>query len=115
MVYKSYEVWPVFSFFPEFDMAMIGFFLSLLDLLMYYMMLFAGPVIIAMFMAEFGLAMVGRFAPQMDVFFLAMPVKSAVAMGMLMVYVGFVIHFFGTELANMPAVFNTLVEGIPSR
>lgn len=115
MVYQSYVAWPIFSFFPSFDMAMVGFFLGLLDLLLYYMMLFAGPVIIAMFMAEFGLALVGRFAPQMDVFFLAMPVKSAVAMAMLMVYVGFIIHFFSNELAELPMMFTHLADGILSR
>lgn len=112
MVYKSYTAWPVFSFYPTFDASMVTLFLSMMDLLMYYMMLFAGPVIIAMFLAEFGLALIGRFAPQMDVFFLAMPVKSAVAMAMLIVYVGFLVHFFSQELTLMPEVFSKLAEGL---
>jgi len=43
-------------------------------------------VLLAMFMAELGLALVSRFAPQLQVFFLAMPIKSALGILVLMVY-----------------------------
>ena len=39
-----------------------------------------------MFLAEVGLALISRFVPQLDVFFLAMPVKSALAILVLLVY-----------------------------
>jgi len=48
--------------------------------------LFAAPVLVAMFLAEVGLALVSRFAPQLQVFFMAMPIKSALAMLVLMLY-----------------------------
>ena len=37
-----------------------------------------------MFLAEFALAMISRFAPQIQVFILAMPIKSALAKESLM-------------------------------
>ncbi|QIK37771.1 hypothetical protein GWK36_06985 [Caldichromatium japonicum] len=50
--------------------------------------LLAAPVIIAMFLSEFALAMISRFAPQMNVFVLAMPVKSGVGMLILLTLPG---------------------------
>ena len=39
-----------------------------------------------MFLSEIGLALVSRFVPQLQVFFLAMPIKSALAMLVLLLY-----------------------------
>ena len=49
-------------------------------------MMLAAPVLIAMLMSELGLALVSRFAPQLQVFFLAMPIKSALALFVLVIY-----------------------------
>ena len=46
----------------------------------------SAPLIITMFLAEFAMALVSRFAPQLNVFFLAMPIKSAIAVLMLIFY-----------------------------
>jgi type III secretion protein T len=43
-------------------------------------------VIVAMFISELGLALVSRFVPQLQVFFLAMPIKSALAFLVLVLY-----------------------------
>lgn len=107
-IYASYVAWPVFSYYPSFSPGLVMFFLNQLDLLVYLTVLLASPVIIAMFFAEFGLAMIGRFAPQMDVFFLSMPIKSAVAMSMLIVYVAVFMRFFADELYLISDVFQRL-------
>jgi type III secretion protein T len=44
-------------------------------------------LIVAMFLAEFALALVSRFAPQLQVFFLAMPIKSGLSI-LLLIYYG---------------------------
>ncbi len=49
-------------------------------------LLFAAPAIISMFLAEVGLALVSRFAPQLQVFFLAMSIKSALALLVMVLY-----------------------------
>lgn len=48
--------------------------------------LLSAPVMFAMFLAEIGLALVSRFVPQLQVFFLAMPIKSGLAMFILAIY-----------------------------
>ena len=48
----------------------------------------AGPLVAVMFLSEFALAIVSRFSPQVQVFVLAMPIKSALAIFMLIFYFG---------------------------
>lgn len=82
----SYKIWPIFSFFPDFDVATPTFVLAQLDRLMRLAILFSAPVMFSMLLAEIGLALVSRFVPQLQVFFLAMPIKSGLAMFVFSVY-----------------------------
>ena len=43
-----------------------------------------------MFLATIGLGLVNRTAPQLNVFFLSMPVKSALGIALLIVYLPFI-------------------------
>lgn len=98
-VYESFIYWPIGSFWPKFVGNDGGlFFLQQLDRFMYVAMIMAAPVLIAMFLSELGLAMVSRFAPQLQVFFLSMPIKSAVGLFVLIIYVGFLFDYLGPEL-----------------
>lgn len=85
-VYQSFAVWPVFSALPPFGDDAPAAMLGLLDKLLHLAVLLSAPVIFAMFIAEAGLAIVSRFAPQLQVFFLAMPVKSGLAMLVFALY-----------------------------
>ncbi|WDE09327.1 type III secretion system export apparatus subunit SctT [Thalassomonas viridans] len=114
-LYQSYLMWPIGEFTPNFSPAYVSYFLHLLDLLMNLMMLVAAPIVIAMFFSEFGLAMVGRFAPQLDVFFLAMPVKSAVAFAFLTVYVGILLTYFNKEIHSLETSFSLLFNSVFSK
>lgn len=97
LLYASFGVWPAWSFLPDFSQGMPEGVLSMLDAVMRSAITFAGPAMAAMFIAEMGLALVGRFAPQLQVFFLAMPVKSAV--GLLVLLLGLVISLPEAERA----------------
>jgi len=89
-LYKSYSVWPVFSqgftFASNAPLQMLG----ALDGMLNTTVLIAAPVIIVMFLATLGLGFVNRTAPQLNVFFLSMPVKSALGIGMLVIYLPFI-------------------------
>jgi type III secretion protein T len=50
----------------------------------------AAPVVIVMFIATLGLGLVNRTAPQLNVFFLSMPVKSGLGVAMLIIYLPFI-------------------------
>ncbi len=101
-LYHSFRLWPVFNFYPRLEMDAFG---ELLMAQLYQMMatavLVAAPVLLAMFLAEFALALVSRSAPQLNVFFLAMPIKSALANLLLVLYLGFVLNYFDDQLARI--------------
>ena len=86
VIYDSFQVWPVFGWWPTFAPDAPKLALQLLDRFMSLAVLLAAPVLFSMFLAEVGLAIISRFVPQLQVFFLAMPIKSAIAMFVFAVY-----------------------------
>ncbi|WP_375453286.1 type III secretion system export apparatus subunit SctT [uncultured Methylobacterium sp.] len=86
LLYRSFALWPAPSALPiltdRFPALMLGSF----DHAIEFVVVMAGPVVAVMFLAEFALAMVSRFAPQIQVFVLAMPIKSGLAMFILIFY-----------------------------
>ena len=95
-LYSSYSLWPVF---PE-NGALVPAFapdapvqaLSSLDGMLRVTVVISAPVIIVMFLATIGLGLVNRTAPQLNVFFLSMPIKSALGVAMLAVYLPFIVE-----------------------
>lgn len=87
-LYDSYRLWPVMTYFPVINIKSFPLILDQLDRLVKMGMLLALPVLLAMFLAELGLALISRFVPQLQVFFIAMPIKCALAFLVLALYVG---------------------------
>lgn len=99
-IFESYARWPVFSFYPRFTDAYPGFFLGQLDALMKLIVVLGSPMLITLFISEFGLGLINRFAPQLNVFSLAMPVKSLVAFIVLVFYLPYLVDFLVNESAT---------------
>lgn len=89
-LYKSYEVWPLFGSFVELSSNAPIQILSTLDGMLKTTVVISAPPVILMFLATLGLGFVNRTAPQLNVFFLSMPVKSALGIGILIVYLPFI-------------------------
>ncbi len=85
-LYDSFALWSITDWLPVLQPDSTPVMLAQLDRLVRMAVLLAAPVLVAMFLAEIGLALVSRFAPQLQVFFMAMPIKSALAMLVLMLY-----------------------------
>lgn len=100
-LFESYLAWPIESFYPHLGDAFPGLILQMVDDLMRVIVVLSAPVIIAVFVSEFGLGLMNRFAPQLNVFVLAMPVKSLVAMIVLIVYLPFLMHHLGRDFRSM--------------
>lgn len=107
-IYESYGFWPVFSFFPQINPEGAVYFLGLVDRLVGLAVFMGAPVVIAMLLSEIGLALISRFAPQLNVFFLSMPVKSGVGFFVLVVYAGILLSYFGDEVRTLPSLFTSL-------
>jgi type III secretion protein T len=106
--YASYEVWPVFASMPRFDAEAARILLGQLDRLTRLAVLLGAPAIIAMFLAETGLALVSRFAPQLQVFFLAMPIKSGIALFVFAVYGAALFDLAGAEILGLGGALDTV-------
>lgn len=93
LIYDSYRLWDPLAFWPGFQPGSGELILGQLNRLMLNALLLAAPMLVAMWLAEIGLAIVSRFAPQLQVFFLAMPIKSALGVLVLVLYAGTMFDF----------------------
>ena len=89
-LYRSYAIWPVFgtlAFESAAPLALLG----AADAMLETTVIISAPIVIVMFLATVGLGLVNRTAPQLNVFFLSMPVKSALGIALLIAYIPFIL------------------------
>ena len=110
IAYESFRLWPLLEWLPGFNSQTVPAALGLLDRLMKMTLVLSSPALIAMFLSEISLALVSRFAPQMQVFFLAMPVKSGVAFFVLMVYSVNLFDVLKGEIRGLSGVLPSLTR-----
>lgn len=101
LLYQSYTIWPITRAVPVISSEFPVYMLALADKALRLVVVLAGPIVAVMFLAEFALAMVSRFAPQIQVFILAMPIKSILAIFVL-------IFYFSVLLPNAASQLNGL-------
>ena len=89
-IYASYSIWPVFGNWVQLAPQAPAQILATVDAMLMKTVIISAPVIIIMFLATLGLGLVNRTAPQLNVFFLSMPVKSALGVAMLIIYLPFI-------------------------
>jgi type III secretion protein T len=108
LVYASYGVWPVMHYIPALPSEGFAIFAGLFERVVRLGLLLSAPVIVAMLLCEMGLALVSRFAPQLQVFFLAMPIKSGMAFFVLVVYLPTFLGYLHDEIARLPGLLGLL-------
>src|SRR5690606_37682483 len=84
--------------------------LSVADNGMRSLAVIAFRIVAIMFLAEFALALIRRFAPQVQVFVLSMPIKSASAVLIRIFYFSRLLTFATGELAGVEPEIKQLVE-----
>ena len=110
-LYESHAIWPVTELLPDFGDTTVPFFLSLLDRILALGLVVAGPIIIIMFASEITLALLTRIAPQMNVFILALGVKSGLMFLFLPLYIAFLLDRFGQEVEGLGTV-KDMLQGV---
>ena len=106
MLYASYEIWPAAHPLPvRLTPAAPLYFAGKVGWLLGHMLLFAGPVAAACLLTDISLGLVNRFASQLNVYVLAMPIKSGLAAFLLCFY-------FGLLLSHAPELFQFARESI---
>jgi len=98
LLYGSFVQWNIFSWTPAFPADAMPVWLAQLDRLVRMALLLGAPAIVAMFLAEVGLALVSRFVQQLQVFFLAMPIKCALALLVLVIYCRTLFDYAGEQV-----------------
>lgn len=87
VAYESYVHWPINSYYPSLNSFDMHFFVKQSSRFMYLVLGFAAPFMLVFFLIDFSLGMINRFAPQLEVFFLGLPVKSLVGIIFFFFYV----------------------------
>ena len=75
VVYASYEIWPVTQLIA-----------GRVSWLLLMMLLLSGPIVVACLLTDVSLGLINRFASQLNVYVLAMPIKSGVAAFLMLFY-----------------------------
>ncbi|MCY4032877.1 MAG: type III secretion system export apparatus subunit SctT [Hyphomicrobiales bacterium] len=101
VVLQSYRVYPINAPLPVIDESAVDALLALFSKFIKLALLLAAPAAFVMLLAEFGLGLVSRFAPQLNVFFLAMPLKSVLAL----LIVGLTLSVILTQLWESGLIF----------
>lgn len=107
----SYQVWPLDKFMPDFNPKAAEFFLKQLDLLLYTTILIAAPFIGIMLVIDIGTGLVGRYLPQLNIFLVAMPIKSALVFLILIFYIGIIGRYLHDSFLNFGANLH-LLDGL---
>jgi type III secretion protein T len=98
MLFDSYTVWPLSSMVPAVgSLSLVDMMLRSLATLLGLALKVAAPFLILMLMIEIGLGLLSRFAPQLNVFFVALPLKVLGLAVMLLLY-GMVVASSGSLL-----------------
>jgi type III secretion protein T len=86
-LYESFRVWPVDNLAPRLDATLwLDATLQAFRWMSELALRAAAPFVLLMLMVEVGLGLLGRYAPQFSVFFLALPLKAAVLVVLLLFY-----------------------------
>ena len=103
---QSLLIWPPLELLPALPTADAGRIFGFLDTMMGAAILIASPIIIAMLVAEVGLAITTRFAPGINVFILALGIKSIVIFLVMPLYM----IVLGDHMDSLLARFNDITD-----
>jgi len=111
LLLSTYLTWPIASFYPKMEMADAGVFLEQFALIFYTGALLAGPIVATMFIVEVGAALIARYVPQLNIFLLMMPIKSGIALLLLIYYMTYLSRYMRESFMKFSDSFQIL-EGI---
>lgn len=95
-IYDSYKVWPIFSYWPSFNVKLEWFAVAQWDTMMDLIMRITAPALVLFLLVEFGLGLLQRYASTLNVFFVSQPIKQLLAVVML----ALIITMLGVDAFN---------------
>lgn len=85
LVAESYRIWPLTAAMPDLPRLLEAFAIHEADTLFNWIVKLGAPVLMVLMLVDFGLGLLGRFVPQFNVFVIAQPLKSLVAIFMILI------------------------------
>lgn len=107
-LFESYNLWPVYSFLPTLDSRGAGYFADLLGKYFAATCMLAFPAIACMFLITLCMALIGRHMPQLNVFFLAMPIQCLATLVILIFTFPIYARLFRSHFAGIEQGFHAL-------
>ena len=109
LIFDSYRIWPAVEFLPPLDREAFFLFGRFAGILIFSSLVFALPIAGFMLLADIAITFLARSAPTLNALTFGMPVKSAILLIMLGLYIDIafpaVMDSFATALAMTEAVF----------
>ncbi len=115
IVFESFRVWPIYETTPRWDEVFKSSVSARVDTLFAMTLRFAAPMVILLLLIELGLGLINRFVDQLDVYSLAMPVKSMVAFFVLLLFLSFLYDSIKGLLLFDDTVLRLLKESLGGR
>lgn len=113
LIAESYRVWPLTATLPDLPRLLEAFAIHEADTLFNLIVKLGAPVLMVLMLVDLGLGLLGRFVPQFNIFVIAQPLKSLVAIFMLLICLS-LLHDALTEFVrpgtNVLAVWRSLAE-----
>lgn len=109
LLYSSYQYIPPGK--PlVFDQSLLDFLLGIWQSLYRLCLSFSMPAVICMVMADLALGLINRSAQQLNVFFLSMPIKSAVALFLLLLSLPFAFRHYLVQREELYRHFSEMIH-----
>lgn len=110
---QSYTWWPIGTLLPNFSEVLSTFILRQTDAVFVWMVKLSAPVVIVLVLVDAGIGLVGRAVPQLNIFTFSQPVKSALAMLMMVLFLPLVYASLNALLSpdsGMIALLRSLLQ-----
>jgi len=88
-LFESYRVWPVQALLPDVHVALDQFAIHEADSIMTWTVKLAAPIVLLLLVVEIGLSAISRSVPQLNIFMFSQPIKSGLAMLMMVLFLQF--------------------------
>lgn len=107
-LFETYRIWPVGSFYPNLGQRGIDFFTEAFGHYFGSALMLAFPALTCMFLITFCMALISRYVPQLNVFFLAMPLQCLAACFVMTLSFPIYAHLFKAKYAAIDQIIPTL-------
>lgn len=110
VLYESFGVWPVNALAPRINPVLwLDAGIQVIRLMSELALRVAAPFVLLMLLVEVSLGLLGRYAPQLNVFFLALPIKAAILVVLLLVYAMVLVD--GSALPDVAGAMRRVLMG----